>query len=88
VGLQGELYALRKAIDSKDYATISRIAHIYITALKYIGAFALAELTSSIELTIVRNEHNNTSSFDDQLETLHEEITKMKAKIKTQVSSI
>lgn len=88
VGLQGELYALRKAIDSKDYVTISRIAHIYITALKYIGAFALAELTSSIELTIVRNEHNNTSSFDDQLETLHEEITKMKAKIKRQVSSI
>ena len=85
VELKGELYGLRKAIDDDDFATISRIAHIYITALKYIGAFALAELTNMVELTIVRNEHGNTKDFKEQLELLHSELSKMKEKIKTQV---
>ena len=87
IGLQGELDSLRKAIDEKDYATISRVAHIYITALRYIGAFALAELTSAVELTIVQNEHKTTKGFSEQLNVLYNEIAKMKVRIEAQIGA-
>jgi CheY-like chemotaxis protein len=87
IGLQGELDSLRKAIDEKDYATISRVAHIYITALRYIGAFALAELTSAVELTIVQNEHKTTKGFSEQLNVLYDEIAKMKVRIEAQIGA-
>jgi signal transduction histidine kinase/CheY-like chemotaxis protein len=79
--LNKELDNLRKAIDEKDYASIVRIAHIYITALRYIGAYALAELAATIELTIKRNEHESVAGFSDQLEALYTAFVEINAKV-------
>ncbi|WP_278383236.1 tetratricopeptide repeat-containing hybrid sensor histidine kinase/response regulator, partial [Alteromonas mediterranea] len=68
VALEGELSALRQAIDNHNYPAIARIAHIFTTTLRYIGAFSLAELASSIELAIKRNEHEADEEFNDKLE--------------------
>ena len=83
--LNKELDNLRKAIDEKDYASIVRIAHIYITALRYIGAYALAELAATIELTVKRNEHGSVAGFSDQLEALYTALVEMNAKVEGMV---
>ena len=82
VALEGELSALKQAINTHDYTSIARIAHIFTTALRYIGAFPLAELASTIELTIKRNEHKTTDRFDDQLEALHKALLELSEKVK------
>ena len=84
VALGPELHALRTAIDEKDFSSIIRIAHIYTTALKYIGAYGLAELARSIELTIQQNEQDKVEGFFVQLNLLHSELTKMNAKFEQQ----
>ena len=82
VALEGELNALNQAIDNYDYPSIARIAHIFTTALRYIGAFPLAELASTIELTIKRNEHKTTDDFNEKLETLHGALLELGEKVK------
>jgi len=82
VALEGELSALKQAIDNHNYPAIARIAHIFTTALRYIGAFPLAELASSIELAIKRNEHKTTDRFDDQLKAFHEALLELSEKVK------
>lgn len=82
VALEGELSALKQAINTHDYTSIARIAHIFTTALRYIGAFPLAELASTIELIIKRNEHKTTDGFHDQLEALHETLLELSEKVK------
>ena len=82
VALEGELSALRQAIDNHNYPAIARIAHIFTTTLRYIGAFSLAELASSIELAIKRNEHKTTDRFDDQLKAFHEALLELSEKVK------
>ncbi|NDV93133.1 response regulator [Alteromonas sp. 345S023] len=82
IALQPELETLRKAIEERDYKTILRIAHIYTTALKYIGAYALAELASSIELVIQRNEQLDTEGFIVRLDLFHHELRQMNDKVK------
>lgn len=82
VALEGELSALKQAIDSHDYPSIAKIAHIFTTALRYIGAFPLAELASTIELTIKRNEHKTTDRFDNQLKALHDALLELSEKVK------
>ena len=69
LALQAELDALSVAIADKDYPSISRIVHIYSTALKYIGAYELAELTRAVELTI-QNQEERAEDFDRQLEIM------------------
>ncbi|WP_394221315.1 response regulator [Alteromonas gracilis] len=81
VALEDELSTLRKAIDEKDYPTIVRITHIYTTSLKYIGANALAELTSSIELTIKHNQHDAMDDFNKKLAAMFEALTEINAKV-------
>jgi len=81
IALKGELEALRKAIDEKDYPSIVRVTHIYTTSLKYIGAFALADVASNVELTIQRNEQNTAEHFHEQLEVLFEALTEINAKV-------
>jgi HPt (histidine-containing phosphotransfer) domain-containing protein len=82
VALEGELRALKQAIDSHDYPSIAKIAHMFTTALRYIGAFPLAELASTIELTIKRNEYKTTDRFDDQLKAFHDALLKLSEKVK------
>ncbi|WP_155761636.1 response regulator [Alteromonas mediterranea] len=82
VALEGELSALKQAIDTHDYPAIAKIAHIFTTALRYIGAFPLAELASTIEITIKRNEHKTTDRFDDQLKAFHEALLELSEKVK------
>ena len=81
IALQNELDTLRTAIDERDFASVSRIAHIYISALRYIGAYELASLTNSIELAIQQNEQLNSEEFITQLDLLHHELTKMHGKV-------
>lgn len=81
IALQGELDTLRGAIDACDYPTISKVAHMYVTALKYIGGFALAELATEIELAIQHNEPSTIQDFGDQIELLHQGLTEMKRKV-------
>ena len=81
VALEGELSALKQAIDNHNYPANARIAHIFTTALRYIGAFPLAELASSIELAIKRNEHEADEEFDDKLEMLHNALVELSAKV-------
>ncbi|GEA10624.1 response regulator [Alteromonas sp. KUL49] len=81
IALQGELDSLRGAIDACDYPTISKVAHMYVTALKYIGGFALAELATEIELAIQHNEPSTIQDFGDQVELLHQGLTEMKKKV-------
>ena len=81
VALEGELSALKQAIDNHNYPAIARIAHIFTTALRYIGAFPLAELASSIELAIKRNEHEADEEFDDKLEMLQNALVELSAKV-------
>ena len=81
VALEGELSALRQAIDNHNYPAIARIAHIFTTTLRYIGAFSLAELASSIELAIKRNEHEADEEFNDKLEMLHNALVDLSAKV-------
>lgn len=83
--LKDNLDALRTAIDKKDYPSIVRLVHIYVTALKYIGAFSLAELASSVERTVNRNEHYTTKGFSKQLETLYKELVEMSTKIEESI---
>ncbi|GFD66928.1 response regulator [Alteromonas sp. KUL106] len=85
--LKDNLDALRTAIDKKDYPSIVRLVHIYVTALKYIGAFSLAELASSVERTVNRNEHYTTKGFSEQLETLYKELVEMSTKIEESISN-
>lgn len=87
VALQGELDELHNAIGEEDFHTISRIAHIYVTALKYIGGFALAELASTIELTIQQNEQVSIEGFTKQTVLLHQELTNMKKKVNEMLKS-
>ena len=84
--LNGELDVLRRAIDEKDYMTIVRVVHIYVTALKYIGAYALADLASSVERTINQNESQTTQAFDEQLETLFTALVEMNARVEEVIS--
>ena len=81
VALEGELSALRQAIDNHNYPAIARIAHIFTTTLRYIGAFSLAELASSIELAIKRNEHEADEEFNDKLEILHNALVELSARV-------
>ena len=81
VALEGELSALKQAIDSHGYPSIAKIAHIFTTALRYIGAFPLAELASTIEITIKRNEHEADEEFNDKLEMLHNALVDLSAKV-------
>lgn len=81
IALQNELDTLRVAIDASDYATISNVAHIYVTALKYIGGFALAELATEIELSIQNHKQSTTQEFSDKIELLHQGLTEMKKKV-------
>lgn len=82
IALQGELETLRIAIEEKDFPTILKVAHIYTTALKYIGAYQLAELTSSIELMLQRNEPQHTQGLYEQLGLWHNALLTMNAKAK------
>ncbi len=84
--LNGELEVLRRAIDEKDYMTIVRVVHIYVTALKYIGAYALADLASSVERTINQSESHTTQAFDEQLETLFTALVEMNARVEEVIS--
>ena len=81
VALNPELDALRKAIDEQDMASVVRITHIYTTALKFIGAFALAELASSIELAVKHNPKADVAGTLEQLELLYKELIGMNAKV-------
>lgn len=82
IALEDEFNALHKAINTKDYPSIARTAHIFTTALRYIGAFTLAELSSSIELTIKRNEHTTADDFSNLLKTLRNALLELREKIK------
>ena len=82
VALQPELVALRKAIDEKDFQAIFRIAHIFTTALKYIGAYELAEITHFVELTIQDNEQEAVGGFMVQLDLLYHELIRMTATVR------
>ena len=84
--LNGELDVLRRAIDEKAYMTIVRVVHIYVTALKYIGAYALADLASSVERTINQNENHTTQAFDERLETLFTALVEMNARVEEVIS--
>ncbi|BFT29538.1 hypothetical protein D210916BOD24_07140 [Alteromonas sp. D210916BOD_24] len=85
VALNPELDTLRKAIDERDLPSIVRIVHIYTTALRYIGAYALAELASSIELAIKRNQQDNIEYIHEQLELLYNELIAMNGKVEESV---
>ena len=82
IALEDEFNALHKAINTQDYPSIARTAHIFTTALRYIGAFTLAELSSSIELTIKRNEHITADDFSNLLKTLRNALLELREKIK------
>ncbi len=82
IALEDEFNALHKAINTQDYPSIARTAHIFTTALRYIGAFTLAELSSSIELTIKRNEHTTADDFSNLLKTLRNALLELREKIK------
>lgn len=85
VALSSELDALRSAIDDKDYASILRISHIYITALKYIGAYALAEFTHTVEQIIQHEKQAETKAFDEQIDLLYRTLVAVSAKVKWQI---
>ena len=85
VGLSSELDALRNAIDNKDYASILRISHIFITALKYIGAYALAEFTHTVEQVIQHEKQAETNAFDEQIELLYSTLVAVNAKVQRQI---
>ncbi|PTU01884.1 hybrid sensor histidine kinase/response regulator, partial [Pseudomonas sp. HMWF031] len=76
--LEDELNALKQAIDNRDFPSIARNAHILTTALRYIGAYTLAELASSIELTIKRSEHKTADKFSNQLEVLYNALLELR----------
>ena len=86
LALEDELNALKQAIDTRDFPSIARYAHIFTTALRYIGAFTLAELTSSIEIAIKNNEHKTADNFSNQLEMLHNALLELREKVKKLVS--
>ncbi|WP_052235419.1 response regulator [Alteromonas marina] len=81
IALEDEFNALHKAIDTQDYPSIARIAHIFTTALRYIGAFTLAELASSIELSVKRGEQANEQDFSAKLELFYESLKKVRVQL-------
>ena len=81
IALEDELNALHKAIDTQDYPSIARIAHIFTTALRYIGAFTLAELASSIELSVKRGEQANEKDFSAKLDLFYESLKKVRVQL-------
>lgn len=81
IALDDEFNALHKAIDTQDYPSIARIAHIFTTALRYIGAFTLAELASSIELSVKRGEQANAKDFSAKLDLFYESLKKMRVQL-------
>ena len=85
VALSSELDALRSAIDNKDYASILRISHIYITALRYIGAYNLAEFTYTVEQIVQHDKQAETDAFDEQIDLLYSTLVMVSAKVKQQV---
>ena len=90
LALQAELDALSVAIADKDYLSISRIVHIYSTALKYIGAYELAELTRAVELTIQNQEERAEdfeTDFDRQLEIMSRALAKIHEIVKANLNA-
>jgi two-component system sensor histidine kinase/response regulator len=90
LALQKELDALSLAITDKDYPSISRIVHIYSTALKYIGAYELAELTRAVELTIQNQEERAKdfeTDFDRQLETMSRALAEIHEAVKSNLNT-
>ena len=85
--LEDELNALKQAIDNRDFPSIARNAHIFRTALRYIGAYTLAELASSIELTIKRSEHKTAGSFSVNSESLHVALGELREKVKGMINT-
>ena len=85
--LEDELNALKQAIDNRDFPSIARNAHIFTTALRYIGAYTLAELASSIELTIKRSEHKTAGSFSVNSESLHVALGELREKVKGMINT-
>lgn len=83
--LQSELDTLHQAIKNQDNTTISRIAHIYSTALKYIGAYNLADFTRAIELTIQQNKQSE--ELVKQLDLMHCALFEMNCAVKKIVAS-
>ncbi len=83
--LQSELDTLHQAIKNQDNTTISRIAHIYSTALKYIGAYNLADFIRAIELTIQQNKQSE--EFVKQLDLMHSALFEMNCAVKQIVAS-
>ncbi len=81
IALEDELNALYKAIDTQDYPSIARIAHIFTTALRYIGAFTLAELASSIELSVKRGGQANEKDFSAKLDLFYESLKKVRVQL-------
>ena len=61
------------------------LGRIHITALRYIGAYALDGLAATIELRIKRNEHGSVAGFSDQLEALYTALVEMSAKVEGMV---
>ncbi|WP_334029966.1 tetratricopeptide repeat-containing hybrid sensor histidine kinase/response regulator [Alteromonas sp. P256] len=90
LALQAERDALALAIADKDYPSISRIVHIYSTALKYIGAYELAELTRSVELTIQNQEEGAEdfeTDFDKQLEIMSRALAEIHEAVKVNLNT-
>ncbi|MAI64511.1 MAG: hybrid sensor histidine kinase/response regulator [Alteromonas sp.] len=83
--LQSELDTLHQAIKNQDNTTISRVAHIYSTALKYIGAYNLADFIRAIELTIQQNKQSE--EFVKQLDLMHSALFEMNCAVKQIVAS-
>ena len=83
--LRSELDTLHQAIKNQDNTTISRIAHIYSTALKYIGAYNLADFIRAIELTIQQNKQSE--EFVKQLDLMHSALFEMNCAVKQIVAS-
>ena len=59
LSLSPELDALQQARENSNYEEVSRITHIYCSALKYIGAYNLAELADTLQESLYRKEHNS-----------------------------
>lgn len=69
--------SLESCIQEKDYQAIYKIAHDAVSTLTYIGAFELAKLAKSLEITLDRNEQDKTSGFKEQLTLFNEALVKL-----------
>jgi CheY-like chemotaxis protein len=77
---------LASLIENRAYQDINKIIHDALPALTYIGAYNLAMLAKSLEVTIFNKKQENNPNFNQQLSLFNQAMVALVVIIKNQLA--